>query len=66
MVGWIVWNAQFRRHKDAGKFGPEFLLRIVEVAKTVRVRKRGPIQTRRMAGPVGELMKGRSVISRRL
>ena len=63
MIGWIAWDAQFRRQEHTGKFGPEFLLRIVEIAKTVRVRKRVPIQAGRMAGRVCQLMKGRSVIS---
>ena len=63
MIGWIVWNAKFRGQKDAGKFGPKFLFRIVEIAKAVRVRKGRAIETGRVAGPVGKLMKGRSVVS---
>jgi len=51
-------HAEFGSEKHTGEFGSEFLLRVVRIAKPVRLVQRWSVQPRAVAGPVGKLMKG--------
>ena len=48
MLRRIVWDAALGGEEHAGQFGPEFLLRIVQVAEPVRV-----VESRRDSAATG-------------
>ena len=59
----VVGNAALGREEDAREFRAKLFFGIVGIPESVRRIQRRPIQSRRMAGPVGKLVKRGPVIS---
>src|SRR2546428_20799 len=62
MVGGIVRDTAFCGKKHTRKFRSKLFSRIALVSKTAAFNESVPIQTRRVAAPVGQLVKGSSVV----
>src|SRR4029450_13155929 len=58
----VVGDAALRHQEDAGQFGAQPLLGIVKISKAVTLIQRLPVQPLGMATPMGEFVKGGSVV----
>src|SRR5579883_2625677 len=58
----IVRNGALGCEEQAGQFGAQLLLRIVQVAEAIAFSQRGPVEVARMAGPMSEFVQRGSVV----